>query len=375
LERSLALPHGPDKDAVWAKAASGVGILSNYQGQYSRAKSFLNRSLEIFRQGSETRGMAVALCGLAQSHAVEGDYARAEVLCAEAEALTRGSRDEWGLANSLWYYGNTYWMEGNNAAARHCFEESLAIHDRLGNAYGSSYVRVNLAFVDMDDGRLDRAERALKEAALETRLDRRIVTRALYGLGQVHLASGDLDSALNDFQRCLQLLHELGDRFYVANLLEAIAGTAVQRSEFEPASRLFGAAEELRAAIHAPRMPRTQPDYEQQVAASRTALGPELFSRLWAAGRALPQDQAVRLALALPETRVTPQDPRRAAGLTPREIEVLRLLAEGLTNDQIAGRLFISARTVHTHLNSIFRKLGVSTRSAATRVALQSRLI
>ena len=62
-------------------------------------------------------------------------------------------------------------------------------------------------------------------------------------------------------------------------------------------------------------------------------------------------------------------------GLTAREVEVLRLVAQGLTNEQVAEQLVISPRTVNTHLTSIFGKIGVSSRSAATRYAMEHHLI
>ena len=63
------------------------------------------------------------------------------------------------------------------------------------------------------------------------------------------------------------------------------------------------------------------------------------------------------------------------AGLTPREVEVLRLVAQGMTNEQVANQLVISPRTVDTHLTSIYGKIGVSSRSAATRYAFEHRLV
>ena len=66
--------------------------------------------------------------------------------------------------------------------------------------------------------------------------------------------------------------------------------------------------------------------------------------------------------------------PEHPAGLTPRQSEVLGLVAAGMTNAQIAEELFISLRTVETHLTSIYHKLGVTSRAAATRFALEHGL-
>jgi DNA-binding NarL/FixJ family response regulator len=73
-----------------------------------------------------------------------------------------------------------------------------------------------------------------------------------------------------------------------------------------------------------------------------------------------------------PSVRRSPNYP---AGLTAREVEVLRLVAQGLTDVQVAEQLVVSPRTITTHLTSIYNKLGVSSRAAATRFAAEHDLI
>ena len=67
--------------------------------------------------------------------------------------------------------------------------------------------------------------------------------------------------------------------------------------------------------------------------------------------------------------------PIHPSGLTPREVDVLRLVAEGLTDAKVAKKLVLSPRTVSTHLRSIYNKLGINSRSAATRFAFENRLV
>jgi DNA-binding CsgD family transcriptional regulator len=87
-------------------------------------------------------------------------------------------------------------------------------------------------------------------------------------------------------------------------------------------------------------------------------------------------EQAIDYAL---EPSETPEEsgasPAYPAGLSPREVEVLRLVAKGLTNAQIANELFISPRTVNGHLGPIYNKLGFSTRGEATRFASEHDLL
>jgi DNA-binding NarL/FixJ family response regulator len=89
---------------------------------------------------------------------------------------------------------------------------------------------------------------------------------------------------------------------------------------------------------------------------------------------AISQEKSPATPAALEQTSALPSIPPYPAGLTSREVEVLGLVAQGLTNAQVAERLFLSPRTVHRHLNSIFHKLGVRSRTAATRFAIEHGL-
>ena len=107
-------------------------------------------------------------------------------------------------------------------------------------------------------------------------------------------------------------------------------------------------------------------------------MGDEVFADEFAAGHqlrlddlwAIPHPQDSTSTSAVPAAASAP-----GAALTAREIEVLRLLAQELSNPQIAEKLVVSRRTVDAHLRSIYDKLGVKSRDAATRVARENRLI
>jgi DNA-binding NarL/FixJ family response regulator len=117
------------------------------------------------------------------------------------------------------------------------------------------------------------------------------------------------------------------------------------------------------------------------VAEIRLRLGAEAFADAWAAGRALSLDEAVAEALALTISEVTPRAsstraaPAAPAGLTARELDVLRLIVEGRSDREIAETLFISHRTVQGHVSGIFTKLGVSSRTAAATAAIRAGIV
>jgi DNA-binding NarL/FixJ family response regulator len=170
-------------------------------------------------------------------------------------------------------------------------------------------------------------------------------------------------------------------------------GTVAQlRAEYERATRLFAAGAAIRAVTSGtnPLTLTGLADYERDITALRMSLGAEAFAAQWAAGQALTLEQAIAYALAGhalgPDGRhpapmtvsssLTLLPPASApADLSPREVDVLQLLVQGLTYAQIADKLVISRRTVNRHLTAIYTKLNVSSRHAATRFALDHHLV
>jgi DNA-binding NarL/FixJ family response regulator len=133
--------------------------------------------------------------------------------------------------------------------------------------------------------------------------------------------------------------------------------------------------------------PDQRDDYNRTVSSLHAQLGEQVFNVVWAEGSKMTLEQILAALdeLKTPE-RVIPsssspnidQPPPRlidANDLTPRELGVLRLVAQGLTDVQIAEKLVISPRTVNAHLTSIYRKINVSSRSAATRYAIDRKLV
>jgi DNA-binding NarL/FixJ family response regulator len=138
------------------------------------------------------------------------------------------------------------------------------------------------------------------------------------------------------------------------------------------AATIFGAAERLREHLGAAKPPQWRSMLEPLVGEVRAALGEAAFMEAWAAGRALTPDEAVVVF-----ERPAAAAAARAAGiaLTTRERDVLQWVAAGLSDAQVAEKLVISVRTVNAHLQSIYNKLGVNSRTAAVRVATQQMLV
>ena len=148
----------------------------------------------------------------------------------------------------------------------------------------------------------------------------------------------------------------------------------------QTAARLFGAAEALAETIGYARRRPEQERHDRDAAIARAALGDDSFEAAWATGKALPTDQAVSEARAVLTLLAAPAPPDTSlsstaasatgmTALTPREQEVLALMCAHLQDREIAERLFLSPRTVESHVSRILSKLGVSSRREAVAMA------
>ena len=200
-------------------------------------------------------------------------------------------------------------------------------------------------------------------------------------LGPVAVAAteqGDLARAAQLYQERLSLWIVLGDRRGIGGTLAGFAGVALAREQPERAARLLGAAYALRDALGVARLSH-HVHGERILDATRACLGEGAFAAAWETGRALPIEAAIAEAVALAADAKPPPPPdptpvHRPAGLTPREVEVLRLLGVRLTDREIAERLFISPRTASKHVQGVLAKLGVPDRRAAATEAMRRGL-
>ena len=186
------------------------------------------------------------------------------------------------------------------------------------------------------------------------------------------LADGDVALAEERCHRALRLFAESGQNLGVCDTLELLAGLLACSDRAAVAVRLLAAAEALRARTGYARWMIYREWFEQSSAAARLVLDDdEAFDRLWAEGAALETDGAVTYA-----ERGRGERRRPTTGwpsLTPSEVEVARLVADGLPNKAIAERLFVSPRTVQAHLTHIYAKLGVTSRVQLAQLSVRPR--
>jgi len=186
-------------------------------------------------------------------------------------------------------------------------------------------------------------------------------------------------------EQSLEIARKLDRKWDMVSYLGGLAAVMAIQGEPERAVRFMSAAQEGREAIGTPLQSLLQAIHELTISSVRAQLGDQAYATAWAEGRTMTPEQALaaQWPAAMPTTPPaepssipSPQKaPAPPNGLTLREMEVLRLLAQGLTSAQIAERLTVSVLTVNTHVRSIYSKLGVSSRSAATRWAIEQHLV
>ena len=257
----------------------------------------------------------------------------------------------------------------------HYLAESERIHRALNNQTGLAFALLQQANRAQFDGdyilaasRFDEAERLATELG-----DGRLYGRVASSRVLLDLREGDFAAARRRVEYALQHYGKGGDH-HLPSTLVILAAILHGQGLAVWSARVFGLAEAMPGTGY---MPVEAALFEQYFhigdirAELRAQLGDEAFANEIAAGHRLRLDDLP----AIPH----PQGPAPAsasgASLTAREIEVLRLLAQDLSNPQIAERLVVSRRTVDAHLRSIYDKLGVKSRDAAIRVAGENRLI
>ncbi len=313
-ERSLLLSRELDEHvALGTRARRRLAALALARGEYAHATALLEENLALSREAGNTTARSWALAGLAELARLQGDHARARALCADGLALARDTGDRYAKSRLLSIQGKIAQAQGAHEQAIASYRESLLL----------------AATLDASD----------------------LAGHCLLGLAREALAAG----------------------------------------EFQHATRLFAAATR-RLTLTRQLAPVERTEYERDLAVLRARLDAAAFTTAWNDGQTLTLQQAQAFADLLQNsqepasssplvtTKPAPGNAQSRAStapdsLTAREVDVLRLVAQGWTDAQIADALVISPRTVNAHLTSIYRKIRVSSRHAAAHYARTQHLI
>jgi predicted ATPase/DNA-binding CsgD family transcriptional regulator/Tfp pilus assembly protein PilF len=397
------------------------GVVLQNKGDYARAWVAAEDSLDFLLRGGDCYRGATTLYGMGLILQLQENYKQAQARFEESLAGFQAGGDFWDSARPLYGMGMVAQMQGDYENAIRYFDQTLQLHRQAHTRLEIPYSLLNLGAAQLAQGDLERANHFYQEGLdlfRETGIKRGLAS-ALLGLGEVAFSRHDYNRARALLVESVALFREVDDQRGLASALnflslavlrsgkaeqaEALAGESLalyrkvgnqadralgletqgeieaHRANFALAVRLYAEAAHLRQLKAIPLPWHYRLEVEARLEQARQALGPVAFEQAWAA-------YPVAVAVEPGQLEKAPEPPKpspRKAGpthlkgldeLTARELEVLRLVAQGLTNSQVAERLFVSPATVNVHLTSIYGKLGVNSRSAATRYALDNKL-
>jgi predicted ATPase/DNA-binding CsgD family transcriptional regulator len=427
LEQALALRSGVVAP-VQARALLVAGYLALLQDYYERGETLCGESLALYRGLADSWGIAATLGLLGFLNWMKCQYVTARAHYEEATGLFQSLGDTWEVARCLYQRGRICKEQGEYEQARVLIEQSLELYQALGDQERIGIVlchQASVLFVSQEDPTQAQAlaeqslailkelgsmscipfalslmgQMSLKQGEWTLARTRLAESLAIYQeignrgdtidqllyLGRVEVAQGDLAAAQHRYKECLALQRELNSWAWLPACLEGVAAIMVGKGNPLQAVKVWGAAASRREAMGVPMPPVDRADYEQAVAAARAQLGEAVFAAAWREGRTMTPEQALagQEAVTSPPSTLavaqsimpTKPSPTYPADLTIREMEVLRLVAQGMTNPQIAERLILSFHTVNAHVRSIYTKLEVNSRSALTRYAIEHHLL
>jgi predicted ATPase/DNA-binding CsgD family transcriptional regulator len=369
LDRSLAAAL--DASPTRSRALTGNGVLAHYQGEYDRSDELSREALELSRALDDARGVADALTGLALVRRTRGDYDEAEALFREALSVYEELGAEDAIARAVDRLAMNFVTAGDDDRARPLFERSLELSRRLDDSHGITLGLFGLAVARPAGETLEAKAQAVESLDILRAIgDRRTFAKALWNVASINADLGEAETAAAQFEESLTLFIEFGDRWFCGTVLESAAFLAARVGDAERAVSIFGAADAIWTTLDVPLGRRFRERHDRVVAEARSRLGEGRFAAAWDEGRRLPVSATVELVgLQRPPGTVD-----TAEDLTKREVDVLTLVAQGFSDAEVAERLVVSLRTVHAHLRSIYRKLDVHSRSAATRYAIEHGL-
>jgi predicted ATPase/Tfp pilus assembly protein PilF len=340
LARALAaVPRPIAADATRAKALAGAGVLAVFQGDHDAANDQLTESVALWRALGDQHSLADTIGFLGMALAFRGEWARSQAALKEGEQLARAVGNAPALAMALYGQARALIERGDDHQARVRLEESLATARVAGDIGNIALIVTDLGQLLLRQGDFTTA-RAYSEEALvlaRTVKDRGYIAQALNNLGELARCQGDDATAEACYLESLalfrsqgasvdtpRLIHNLayvalhqGDILRaralfaeslasfrsnrsqrgVAEGLAGLAAVALAQEDGIRAARLWGAAEALREAAGVAMWAADQVEYERQLAMLRAGLDEGALDGAWAAGHALPREQAIAEAL------------------------------------------------------------------------------
>ena len=297
------------------------------------------------------------------------------ILHEKSLTIFRELNDHSGIAWVLNQMGVIALQRGELMTAEQQLNESLALQKELGDPWAIASTMQNLPPLAILIGDLKKARVYAEEevAWFEQAGDLRGIARSLTDFADIARSEGDFTHAVTLLTQALPQLYQLGDRVSIANLLESLAILAAKQRKYKRGALLLGSAEALREEIGMPYHGLKYEDYHQAEATIQKYLNESNFEQSWSKGRGMSLKQIFDYLMGETNLHTMKYDDTAEEKiwfqLTVREHDVMRLLAEGHSNFEIAQKLFLSEKTVRNYISNIYHKLHIASRGEAILLA------
>jgi predicted ATPase/DNA-binding CsgD family transcriptional regulator len=390
LRTLLDMPAAQQATLPRARALAVAANLLQQMGSYAIAGDYSREALTIARAAGDDGLVGELLYVRAWILLRQGRRGAALPLIESGLDLTRHLGERHMTASLLTARAHAAYAAGDHAGAVRDAGEALRLFRQAGDRQHVATLLGNLGNYELSSGEVNAARRHLAEALDTFRAlhHRDGIVYQAFNLGLAEYLGGSPAAAGALFAESLGLARRSGVKAIAAYALLGLALAGQGGADPARSARLHGAADQALADLGRVLEPLEARLADLDRQRLRAAMGDEAFDAEYAAGRTLDPARAAREVL--PEIQAGREAPRAAAPasepdaavsgeaasvLTPRERDVLKLVAQGLSNSDIARRLVLSEHTVHRHLANILRKLGLSSRAAAAAWGVRTGLV
>jgi predicted ATPase/DNA-binding CsgD family transcriptional regulator len=365
----------------------GLGILANTEGRYAEASAIGAQLRQQFEQQPDSFSLTAAYYILANAALAQGEYEGAAEAAQQAHRLAQATGNHYFQAYTLNDLGNVALAQGDYAGARHCFQQSYTLRSESQDPEGMAVTLTLLARTAWHEQDFTQAEQLYRQSLDIYREidDQGGLARALLGLGETALAVRNLPVARHCFDEaltttvgmkfwplCLNILTGIGELWlhegHDVQGTELLTVTAHHpATDYETRKRALARLDRSATNKATDKSLATHKADDIEVNGQLAAVAQRALATL-AGSRQVDGDVSPALA-------ATPPDQPLIEPLTERELQVLHLIAAGLTNAEIAEQLIIAIGTVKSYTGNIYGKLGVRSRTQAVARARELALL
>ena len=405
---------------IRGKVISASGVFAGFLGQGELAFARCEESLPLCKEFGDLRNLSASVYMLVHSFLALGELMAAKALGEETLAFVQSANDIWAVGALHCMLGSVALYEGNYERAWHLHEHGIAIFEDIGDLCMNGLIRMMQADVAVAQGNMEQAQQLIQRGRKMFHQVGATWSLGSYFTmwGQIALSIGHYRRARFLLQEALNYLQNMGDQQGMLNTYTLLIQEAIQEQDYSAvrdladrhlkiahalhdhnaillcieelvtllskqgqplwATYIWGALERFDQTAYSDLSVRNRREPFTEIL--RGHLGDQLFAQTLAEGQKMTLEQAVALSVDTRSTLATDSmnDEVRAHSvfeLTKRELDVLKQLAQGQTNAQIAEQLTISTATVNAYLRTIYSKLGVTSRTGAIRAAIDLKLL